>query len=852
MICIAIFQPDGTGGYSSDPWGAWTSSDVDVVQSSITFKANTLTSVDRLGNTFDASRAQGGVPSPITGSFSVADTLAIGRISSDLFSGAAPLMGWRVRIWLGLRRDGSDLSEPWNQGEFACSGADHDSDAITISVIQTYALNARTIGTGVAGQVLGLVVGQHEVVVPTPELPAPVAIERTDLAGDGNWHTGIPGAPLPITVTATRATSKADLGGGLVRFWFRCADYTSAYELRNLLNARGAEIVATGKKFASALVPYSGLYDAIRTSPNYEVGVQVTQDFYDSESPEDVGLYFRDATTPIVAGAASLIGWIDGERTVTPLSDVSVDTQTWVLSARPQILTADGFASLTRVDCTIGWADGATAPNGSTLIYYGNVGNVRTTGDSAGAYDTYNAITLTPTGSPSTVSIWAKSGTYVTLPLRLSVRDEDAQGFDGYVVDFAARAIWKNDDAPAHGYLFFPWSNQKFENEAIATGQTITHSPELLGPGANVKSQRFADIDEANVATTAGIVAYSLDASPNLYLNIQLAAVHIYGVSYLSPGSTEAIVKPGPSIYPGSSVSTITAAQYILQEAGGVVYNVNDTFGNFGPVNQAWLGAYIEPDKTLAEAAHDLANDLWYVLPPASNRTQLAAMPEVFEAPEVPLGRLEDVVTEPVIEYGNGLRAYIQNIDREFDPARPDDFYGGWGFLRDDITGTPLINYGSSAWSTCRDAYLRHGIKASETFKAPSIQEADALGYIWTQTNRNGLSRLEWLANPPRFARFKVATDAPGYGFAWAGTRITIPQRMASYAGYDWSDWGVATEGATITEASIDPISLEITYTVILPPTLEIPGASGWINDSETGDFINDAETGDFINDATR
>lgn len=858
MICLAIYPPDGLGGFASDPWGAWTSSDVEVTHSGVDFAPNTIVSMDRLSNSFDASQAKGGVPSPITGSVDIVDALAIGRISSEMFAGAAPFMGWRIRIWLGRKRSGEDLAEPWNQDEFACSGADHDGDTIRLDILQKYALNARTIGTGVGGQVVGLVVGQHDVVVPTPELPDPVAIERTDLASGGAWRYGVPGAPLPAPVAVTRSTSKRDFAGDDQRFFFRCRDVTEANRVAAIVEENGAEVVAAGSTYACSIRQLAGAYATVGTiSGSYGFEVLVTQDFYDNEAPEDVALYLRSGSTPIVAGAESLIGWLDDGKVLDPLAEVTIDATTYVMSARPRVLTPDGFLSLSRIPCSVTWADTATPPS-ARVQYLGNVASIPTDGTTAAA-DSYNATTLQPTSGPSSVTMW-QTHQYPpdlvfeqVLPLRLHVKEEDAKGFSAFVVDSDIRSIWYNGGTfPMQVSTLWPWfqtPDASIINDPIAIGETKIHSKPLKGIDAAVGSQRFASVDLINSGAYADAEIYATGPGTGLAANYQIRAINLYGVSNLSPGSTEAIVRPGPSIYPDSSVSTITAAQYILQAAGGNVYNINDPFGNFGPVNQAWLGAYIEPDKTLAEAAHDLANDLWYVLPPASNRSQLASMPEVFEAPEVPLGRLEDVVTEPVIEYGNGLRAYVQNIDRAFDPARPDDYYGGWGYLRDDVTGAPLINYGYEAWSICREAYLRHGIKASETFKAPSIQEPDALGYIWTQTKRNGAGRLYWLANPPRFATFKVATDAPGFGFAWAGARVTIPGRMAEYAGMDWSAWGAATEGATITEASLDPVTLEITYTVILPPTLEIPGASPWINDSETGDWINDSETGDYIND---
>jgi hypothetical protein len=183
-------------------------------------------------------------------------------------------------------------------------------------------------------------------------------------------------------------------------------------------------------------------------------------------------------------------------------------------------------------------------------------------------------------------------------------------------------------------------------------------------------------------------------------------------------------------------------------------------------------------------------------------------------------------VTEVTIQYapnGSGYdkTAYIAHVDEVFDYTNPGRYFGGWD--TDDTT-----NQGYDLWMACRNAWKMHGRKRSETLEAPTVYDATVLGRMWLATH-NGAPRICWLAYPPRFLTFKIRETVPQW---WAGNQVVVPQTMASFAGYNLSAF--VGQSLVVVSKEWDPLTLETTYEVILPPVVS-DGVSNVIQQTLVG-----------------
>ena len=303
------------------------------------------------------------------------------------------------------------------------------------------------------------------------------------------------------------------------------------------------------------------------------------------------------------------------------------------------------------------------------------------------------------------------------------------------------------------------------------------------------------------------------------YACFQITNIILYGVKQLSLGSDYAFVQPGASPWWASPLNAPSTAAALLDVVAPTA-TPNIPASAFGtPLILTRFGQYFAPEETFTGAAVKLCEEFWTILcPDGADGANGAGAGEKPVAPTFALGAVEDVVTEPVIEYAPVAgsytgRAYIAHVDEEFDADNALRFYGGWGIGSDD-SEFPGGDYGYLIWRICRDAYKAHGIKRTATYQADGIHSV--LGRYWHEGRRNGARRIEWLAYQPRYVTFKIREDAPPTW--WAGNAVTIPTTMAGFAGYDFSAF--STDPVIVTSKSFDPVTMETEYEVALPPVV--------------------------------
>lgn len=810
MICIILRQPNGNGTYT--PRIGLTTSDSTVSIGGVNCVHGYLSSVSELSHRINISGARGATAEPIEWGFDLIDWETTARRSVGILDGSVQLVGWVASLYVLQPSTGIWSAAVLSETAFEIVGAPVKDGLISISCRERWIGNRQTVGFGTGTNRVGLVAGGRQVSVKTEEFSKPEAIPRIDLAGDGTWKAGVPGAPIQTAVIAYAATSTIDYGNDQAWVWFRCSSYTPWVKLRDLINSRGAEIVASGRKFATPIRQQSGLYAwGGYTGGIYSVGVRVTADFVASEMPADIGIFFRAASSPIIGGAESLLGWVNGQKIVTPMADVTLSD--FVVSAAPTLLLSDGFASMTRIDCSVSWDDPATAPS-SRVAYYGNVSAIPGGGPSTPAWDSYAPTTLIPSGSPSTMTAWGwldNSTLQVKLPLRVHADPSEVSGFDALVIDVRARAIWHNASDECDVTTYYPWLSGG-TNINLSPGEEHIEERPLLGYGANINSQRFASLDDINSSAEASLQLQSVNAT-SAYGNIQIGNIHLYGISSFAFGSSYAVVQPGASPWWVAPVNPAQAASDLLDAIGGTMAASNPSYS----VPAANWGRAFDQSTTFIEAAKELADEFWFVLGRGANGTAAGSEGELPGPPSFTMGDRNDVVTEIVIEYDEWAgefrrRAYIAHVDEAYDSGNPDRYFGGW-----DTTGG---GWGLTIWNACRKAWLHHGIKASETYQSPSISDPSTLGRMWANAQRSGRTRIGWLSMQARYMTVRIPETYPLW---WAGNTVTIPTTVAGWSGYDLSE--VAGVQLVVTEKTWDPVTLTTVFEVAMPPT--VPGAGG-------------------------
>ena len=826
MIAIILHKPDGHGGWTVS--GGYTDHDQAVTVSGVTCAPGGIASVSDISNSADFSRAQGALCEAPEFEFSLADSNGTGRLSAGFFDGSSRFFGWRVRIYNS--RTATGLTEV--PGDWRIYSINTSEETMDFQCIQAWGLDHALIGQGKGGSEVGLAVGQHLVYTTAATIEAPSVVTRKVPTGR---FTGRPGASAVASSYSDTADLREHPRGYGYRYGFGCVDIDEAARV----HALAASGVIAGKTFAE--IP-SAVY--VNPSVTYKrpgettnttgpvVYVETTHGFYLSEVIGDVRIQTRDTVIPIAAGAQEVVGFVVDDRVSLPVSEVEIDASTGIATVSPLILSPTGFVSFTRVDREVQFSAGADIG----ADYYGAVENIA--GDnSSKPFATLDA-SLVPTDSVNGFAMRLDGVNTVTeckTPLYLSVLPSVEGDFSAWLVDVRWRLTVYTPDATP------PSPRVVFMAELYSTALDREYFYKSAGP--HVEEQDVAGWQRYNYLTRFASVAslqdfgkVALDATGlgESLAFLQVTHAVLYGLSDLDLSSASAAIVPGPSSYANSEQGVSEAALSILSSMGGTVsgYSVEPT----EPVAASFTGRFLPADTRRIDCVAEIAQEMWLALSPNSSGFDLSGAAELIETPGVPLGAIEDIVTEPVIEYGyNGSeftkKAYIANVDREWDWSKASEFRGGWG-SRDN--GYTSIDLGYYIWQACRKAYLRHGVKRSETIQMPSLHEDEAVGRAWFDATRNGVRRIEWLCNPPRFARFGIVESAGAR--LWAGCAVRIPGQMASYAGYDFSEW--ASDPVLVTEVSRDLQGMTASITVMLPPVVTDPPADRIVQSLSATDRI--------------
>jgi len=310
---------------------------------------------------------------------------------------------------------------------------------------------------------------------------------------------------------------------------------------------------------------------------------------------------------------------------------------------------------------------------------------------------------------------------------------------------------------------------------------------------------------------------------------------------------------------PATASLSAVSALFSLSATCANVITISPAAPTFLPT-AAQGGECLDASKTYRDNAIALLEETWQVLGVTAygaTPTDGQGLGEIPTPVSIVLGRFEDIVTEPVIEFcpvAGTLtkKAYIANVDLEFDSTNPGKFYGGWGpsvqpdsLVIDGITWTithfpppqagpgnwyqatlsdgllhfqwvPFVNYGYEIWRMCRAAWKVHHIKRGATYQFNGIYDEAVVGQMWWESRRNGSRRIEWLCLQPRYLTYSVREAKP---LAWSGSAVYIAGTLANYAGYDVSTWdNSGGDTLVVVDRTYDLLTGVGKYTVAIPP----------------------------------
>lgn len=844
MIHLVLRSPNGDGTYS-DALGMTTDNVAHTINGVICLPGIIGSdSVSQMESQIDISQARGNVSQGISWSFDILDWTGSARRSVGILDGGTRFVGWRVAMYLDDAGSATVLDAVGGSADaFQVCDVEANGTRVTLSVVSAWTLRGDTIGLASGESVVGLVAGPYKVSAPTQALPEPEVLYRTDWAGTTfeEVRSGVPGIELgSATVQKSAATRKADID---VPAWsptgrafvFMCASEADAIDLYNSVTENWDKCFLIGKEYSenvSRSLPgtFTCGYGPIPGATGSAFGISCSIDFYNSEDAADVHLSISATAAPIAYGVESFSGFSKDGRVFTPVAEITVDSTAGLLTISPASFDGSlGFAAVSAIPYSIGWMAGYR-PYGAQVKYYGNLGAIGQEVSGSPTYSGYDAVTLesyaTSPGSPAV--IWSKFDDNnvpdVTLPLRIVPSNTDVSAFGWFAADLNLRLVVRslvpgtiNLTAP----VSVPFTKVEVNPLSVEYAvETIRSFPVSLVDMPS-PTRKFASIDDMNATGSFFISNSYANGLTPIYMNAQIESLTLYGGAYLSFGSAYALVQPGASPWWASPLSApYTAARLLSVVAPSCPPNIPASALG-GPLILSGFGQYIAPDDTFTSSAVKLCEEFWTILcPDGADGANGAGAGEKPVAPTFALGAVEDVVTEPVIEYAPVAgsytgRAYIAHVDEEFDAENASRFYGGWGKGADD-SEFPGGDYGYMIWRTCREAYKVHGIRRAATYQFDGVHFAGNVGGYWFEAMRNGARRIEWLAYQPRFVTFKIRENAPPTW--WAGNAVTIPTTMAGFAGYDFSAF--STDPVIVVSKVFDPVTMETEYEVALPPVV--------------------------------
>ena len=815
MIAIDIETRDVRGTWTV--WQRLTDHDQNVTISGNTYSYGWIASsgIGTMSNSADFSRAQGNVCTAPEWSLSLADWTGSERISSEWFDGTENFYG--AAITVHTSRDGST----WSAGPtrfWRVTGVDTDGDAVSLSLMAAWGLDNSLIGLGSGDAAVGLCVGVHDLYVDGVTIDdAEDVVRHIDSAhfvgtpGGFNDFAGIESAYATERLSLVSVPATPTTPAVYEYFYiFHAAFYSELFDFRDAANSG----ILVGSIYATEPIATQ-----VSVFGGYKVYVQVDKDFYESETDvTKVKLQKRNKFVSVCYGAAALSGIVSNGSALIPTTDQVIDSGSGLLKFSPKFFSPNGFLAFTPVLSQAQF--GGEYRTGAYYSYYGNSGNILTDIGTPDAFGAYDSSTLEPTGDQTFTKYHIGPIGYNGLfSMYSGVSVADSEKFSAWMCDTQWQVVWRNESSTfptlSINYRRPFTTSGTISSGSIAEGETEVISVNLQGPDAYGPLTRFSSLEDMNNAGGFNTIT-SASVAGNVYVNAQITAMIVYGISEITPGDVTAIVTPGPSTYANSEDGLVEAATSILESIAGTAPSVS--LADNAPA-ASFQGEFLAPDTKRIDAVATMAGEMWAALSPFSDGLDISGLPELIVTPSIPSGSIEDVITEPTIEYAyvNGQAtktAYIANVDQDWSWARADEFRGGWG-SRD--SGGYSVDLGREIWLRCRAAYLRHGIKRSGTISMPGFHEAEAVGRAWFDMSRNGVRRIDWLANPPRFAKVSVVEE-PGAS-VWAGSAVQIPTFMGDCAGYAFP-----ADPLLCTDVSRDITDMTAQITVMLPPV--IPSAT--------------------------
>ena len=231
------------------------------------------------------------------------------------------------------------------------------------------------------------------------------------------------------------------------------------------------------------------------------------------------------------------------------------------------------------------------------------------------------------------------------------------------------------------------------------------------------------------------------------------------------------------------------------------------------PWRPASRGASFTAETRRMDCVAEIAQEMWLALSPNSSGFDLGGV-QADRGSRRPLGAIEDIITEPVIEYATAdgsRRAYIASVDKEWDWSKASEFRGGWG-SRDN--GYTSIDLGYYIWQLCRRRTCATGQAIQDDLHAVPARDGRSAGHGSTQAATGSPHRVAVQPAALRPVQHRRGRGRSPVGRLpgddpWADGRI---------CGYDVSAW--ATDPVLVTEVSRSVQDMAATVTVMLPPVV--------------------------------
>lgn len=872
MIYIVLREPTSSGFVNRLAF-----SDNDAIEviscggATIATQKGRLSEIGELANEINISQAQGAVAQGVEGSLAVVDWDGAARVSAEIYAGMKRFYGWSLAV---ARSDAPTAAPDWLWGDpDHCMVTDISTDGGTIGLTygERWANDGRLLSFGKDGATVPLVVGGHDVWVQTSTAKASISLT---VGRPLSLNGGNPSSPTKLYAQIKNPTSISYLGpstggGGVV--WFTLSGYevqeTPLSERKaffdSIMNAKAPFLCG---KTSSIPIDKTRVFNP---SGDYSV-IQIygaedfSQTWFFQKETDASSVFIEDRQDSFIicAGGSDILGFSESLKLIS--GEKKIDSG--VLSIRPGFQDASGTRAYSRVPCRIGWVSG-TAAGG--VSFSGDSTKVITDGKAAGQFSSLDT-DLIPTAPVNGIMFFKNSENATAGGVTLNIQIEGEEpSFEKYVSTITAKLVTKFSEVGG-GYggtalysIPFGAKDQAWHEDRIPNVPREHLFFEDLSK--LVSAKEFTSIADINSNGIWGGAVTSVDGQ-HTWMNFQILAINIYGIDSVSFGSDYALVAVGESPIDGvhaTSQGLWQAAAAILAQTPHSTY-LTPFLPSFVPA-PADSGECMDASKTCVENAETLAKEIWSIfgwldggyISPGYDNQSAQGLGEIPQPPTLQIGRFEDVITEPVVEYCDVAgtltkKAYIANVDQEYDATNSGKFFGGWGpstqpdtIVIDGITWTstnfpppqpgpgkwyqailsdgllhfqwiPFTDYGYLLWQRCRAAWKVHHIKRGATFQFRGIYDDSVIGAMWWDAQRNGARRIDWLCLQPRYLTFSVREAKP---LCWAGASVYIPGTLAAFAGYDVSDWDQGGGDTLIcVKKSYSLTTGKATYTVAIPP----------------------------------